>query len=264
MPRKSEIATIGTISIAAVIAFAGAHAQTGATNILVGDTKAEVVASYQGDALPKPDKIMICDFNVPADVVTMDQSAAGRLQRRRLQRHSADADSSPEALAIQVQSAFAKTLVSELQKLDMPAETAPADEVAILPHVLLVHGEFTTINQGNKTKRMMIGFGRGASDVKAHVTLSLTTDAQPVLLSEFNLKSQSGKKPGAAATMGVGSVAVGAAAGGVGDRKATVEADASRMAKAVTQQIKEVMTSQKWIAVRQPEAPSSPAPSQQP
>lgn len=151
----------------------------------------------------------------------MDQSAAARLQRRRLQRREPDADSSPESLAKQVQAAFAKTLLNELQKTAMPAETAPARDAAIPAHALMVRGEFTTINQGNKTKRMMIGFGRGASDVKAHVTVSLTTDAQSVVLSEFNLKSQSGKKPGAAATMGVGSVAVGAAAGDVGDRKAS-------------------------------------------
>jgi hypothetical protein len=255
MRWRSAATIIGIVGTAAVIAAEAAHAQDSATKLLAGDAKVEVVASYQGDALPKPDQIMICDFDVPADVVTMDQSATARLQRRRLQRRDADADSSPQALAMQVQSAFARTLTSELQKLDIPAETAPADDVAIPPRILIVHGEFTSINQGNKTKRMIIGFGRGASDVKAHVTVSLTTDAQPVLLSEFNLKSQSGKKPGAAATMGVGSVAVGAAAGGMGDRKASVEADTSRMAKAVAQQIKEAMISQKWIAAQQPEAP---------
>jgi len=78
----------------------------------------------------------------------------------------------------------------------------------------------------------------------------LTTDAEPVMLSEFKLKSKSGKKPGAAATMGLGSVAIGAAAGGVGDRKASVEADASLMAKAVAKQIEEEMVFQKWIAVQ--------------
>jgi hypothetical protein len=173
--------------MATVIAAAAAHAQNDATKLLTGDAKVEVVASYQGDPLPKPDKILICDFTVSPDVVTVDQSAAARLQRRRLQRREPDADSSPEALAGQVQNAFAKALVSELQKTAVPAETAPADNAAIPAHTLIVHGEFTTINQGNKTKRMMIGFGRGASDVQAHVTVSLTTDAQPVVLSEFNL-----------------------------------------------------------------------------
>jgi hypothetical protein len=254
MTWKSTAAIIGIVGMATVIAASAVHAQNAATQLLVGDTKVEVVVGYLGDPLPKPDKILISAFTVSPDVVAMDESAAGRLQRRRLQRREPDADSSTEALAKQVQAAFAKTLVSELQKTAMPAEVAPADHAATPAHTLTVHGEFTTINQGNKTKRMMIGFGRGASDVQAHVTVSLTTDAQPVVLSEFNLKSKSGKKPGAAATMGVGSLAVGAAAGGVSDKKASVEADASRLAKAVAKQITEVMISQKWIAAPPPVA----------
>lgn len=264
MTSRDAIAMVAIACVAALMAGGVTHAQSAPQKLLVGDTQVEIVASYKGpDALPKPDKILIYNFAVPAEVVTMDQSAAARLQRRRLQRRGADADSSPEALAEQVQIAFAKTLVGEFQKAALPAGTAPAEDAAIPPHTLLVHGEFTAINQGNKTKRMMIGFGRGASDVKAHVTVSLTNDAQPVVLSEFNLKSNSGKRPGAAATMGVGSVAVGAAAGGVGDRKASVEADTSRMAKAVAKQIKEVMISQKWIAAPPPDAPQVPASSQQ-
>jgi len=247
-----------------VIANEKTGAQSAPQKLLVGDTHVEIVASYRGaETLPKPDKTLIYNFTVDPEVVTLDQSVAGRLQRRRLPRRAADADSSPEALAKQVQAAFAKALVNELQKMAMPAETAP-ESAAISEHTLMIHGEFTTISQGNKTQRMMIGFGRGASDVKAHVTVSLSTDSQPVLLSEFNLTSKSGKKPGAAATMGIGSVAVGAAAGGVGDRKAGVEADTSRMAKAVAKQIKEEMISQKWIAAPQPDAPQAPDSSQQP
>jgi hypothetical protein len=48
--------------------------------------------------------------------------------------------------------------------------------------------------------------------------------------------------------MGVGSLAVGAAAGGVSDRKSTVEADASRMAKLVAKQLEIFMIDQKWIS----------------
>ena len=249
MAWKSTIAMIGIVGMAVPVVEA---AQDAAAKLLAGDTQVEVVASYQGDPLPKPYKILIVDFTVPPDVVSMDQSAAVRLQRRRLQRREPDADWSTEASAKQVQAAFAETMISELQKTAVPAETVPADDAAMPACTLMVHGEFTTINQGNKTKRMMVGFGRGASDVEAHVTVSLTTDAQPVVLSEFNLKSKSGKKPGAAAGMGVGSVAVGAAAGGVGDRKASVEADASRMARAVARQIGELMVSQKWISAPQP------------
>jgi hypothetical protein len=67
---------------------------------------------------------------------------------------------------------------------------------------------------------------------------------------KFNLSSASGKKPGAVATMEVGSLPVGPAAGGVSDRKSAVEADAYRMAKLVTKQLETFMGDQKWISNR--------------
>lgn len=69
-----------------------------------------------------------------------------------------------------------------------------------------------------------------------------------MVILELNLSSESGKKPGAVATMGVGSLVVGAAAGGVGDRKSKVETDASRMATLVAKQLEVLMTDQKWIS----------------
>ena len=114
--------------------------------------------------------------------------------------------------------------------------------------ILVVAGEFVAINEGDETKRIMIGFGRGASNITTHVTVSSVTQGHPTVVLEFNLSSESGKKPGAVATMGVGSLAVGAAAGGVSDRKSTVEADASRMAKLVAKQLEAFMADQKWIS----------------
>jgi hypothetical protein len=170
-------------------------------------------------------------------------------------RAAAEAASSPETVSRQVQAAFSKALVRELQQASVPtAAVAGADTPP--PRSLLVKGELTAINQGNKTKRVLIGFGKGASDVQAHVTVSLVTEQEPVVLLEFKVKSQSGKKPGAAATVGAGaatmgtvsapSAAAGVGAGGVFDKTATVEADASRMAKAVAKQIADLMTSQPW------------------
>ena len=114
--------------------------------------------------------------------------------------------------------------------------------------VLIVEGEFAGIDEGDKTKRVMIGFGRGASDIKTHVTVSSFVNGTRTVVLEFNLNSASDKKPGAVATMGTGAIAVGAAVGDVGDKKGTVQADASRMAKAVAKQIEAFMINQKWIS----------------
>jgi hypothetical protein len=232
-----------------------AIAQNSSGNIITGDVKADVLKRYSGtENLPKPEKIVIHDFAVPAGGIKTDESIAGRLHRDVTLRHGTDEDSSPEVLAQQVQSAFAKALASELKKANIPTVSVPVRTMSATagsPSAsdLVVDGKFVAINEGDETKRILIGFGRGASDLKAQVTVSWVTRGHPTTtVLELNLSSQSGKKPGAAATMGVGSLAVGAAAGGVSDRKSKVEADASRMAKLVAEQLEAFMADQKWIS----------------
>lgn len=250
---KSTIALL-VITGAIVVAARLANAQNPAKNLPVGDPKVETVSNYTGpDPLPKPVRILVYDFVVPSNVVSMDESMAARIHRRHTLLRGSDDEASPEDVAQHVQAAFSKALVSELQKVSVPVDLAQGSDTAIPGHILMVHGDFTAVNEGDRSKRVMIGFGRGASDVQAHVTVALTTEGQPILLSEFNLKSESGKKPGAAATMGVGSAAAGAATGSAGDKKATVEADASRMAKDVAKQIEQQMANQKWISFPQPQ-----------
>lgn len=127
---------------------------------------------------------------------------------------------------------------------------------------LIVRGNFTTIKQGNKTARMMVGLGRGASDVQAHVMISLLTESGPILLSEFKVDAASGKKPGAVETMGVGSVATSAAAGAATDGKSSVEGDTARIANAVAKEMNTIMTTQGWIP-SQTSGDKSQAPAQQ-
>jgi hypothetical protein len=57
--------------------------------------------------------------------------------------------------------------------------------------------------------------------------------------------------------MGVGSAGAGVAAGSVGDKKETVEGDASRIGNAVANQIENVMTAQQWIAAPRAQAQQS-------
>ena len=227
-------------------------------NLVIGDTKVETLSRYQGpEPLPNPKQALVYDFDVPPEVVTMDESAAARIHRRRFHLlQSSNDDSSPEKVAQQVQAHFSKTLVTELEKTKVPTHVAKPGSPAP-QHALVVQGYFTAVNEGNRSKRIMIGLGRGASDVCARVKVSLTTtNGQSVLLSEFNLTSESGKKPGAAEGMGASRAAAGAAAssaggvaaGNVGDAKASVEADSDRMAQAVARQIEQLMSSQKWIS----------------
>jgi hypothetical protein len=235
-----------------VIAAQTASAQNSSGNIVSGEAKSEILGTYTGSRpLPKPDQVWIKDFTVSGDVV-MDNSHAAHLL------HHSDDDANPQAVVEKVQASFAKTLISELQKLDVESERMPGTDVSLSGSTLVVEGEFFGIDEGDKAKRILIGFGRGASDIKTHVTISLVRGDERAVVLECNLNSASGKKPGAVATVGGGSLAVGAATGTLTDKKATVEADASRMAKAVAKQVKTVMIAQKWIP--DPTKPSTASP----
>jgi Domain of unknown function (DUF4410) len=242
--------TCGLLTMSAVFVVA-ANPQGTVQKVMVGNATVTVLQSYQGSTkLAKPTQTLVYDFSVPPDAVTIDDSAAGRLSDRGpLHRMRGDAgqNSDPTAVAARVQSTFSQQLVKALQKTAIPTTAATTATPDAQPQTLVVRGEFTSVDEGNKTKRIMIGFGRGASDVKAHTTVTLMTATGPVVLGEFNLNSASGKKPGAAATMGASSAGEATAAGDATDRKATVEGDAARMAKAVAKEIQNLMAGQQWI-----------------
>jgi uncharacterized protein DUF4410 len=239
----------------AVLAAASAllQAQNTVEKVLIGETKVTVLNSYNGPHdLPKPERVVVYEFDLPTDVVTLDRSAAERiLSHDPIAHMKGDVGRNDSALAVtaHVQVAFSNALVEELSKTSAPTETAPVTGGGDPPvNALTVHGDFTSVNLGNKTGRMLIGFGRGASDVKAHAVVSLITKDGPLVLSVFDLNSKSSKKPGAAATMGVGSAAASVGTSAAFDGKATVEADSARMAKAVAKQIQNIMIAQQWIA----------------
>jgi Domain of unknown function (DUF4410) len=227
-------------------------AQNTAEKILVGDAKVTMIHSYSGeDKLPKPARAVIYDFDVPSEVITIDNSAAAHILNHDPIAHmkgDAGGESDPVAVAAKVQAAFSKRLVRELKKTSIPTSSAalgagPDSTV----NALTVQGDFTAVEQADKSARMMIGFRRGASDVKADVVVSLITEGNPITLAEFDLDSESGKKPGAA-TVGVGSAATSVGASGTTDNKASVEGDTSRMAKAVATEIEVILVAQQWIA----------------
>ncbi len=238
----------------AVLASQLAVAQNNSGNMLTGDAKAEVISSYTGPApLPKPERVWVKDFTIVGDVV-VDDSIAARMHRRSLLGGGSD-DATPEGVVQQIETSFSKTLTGELKKQQMETERMPDGVGTIGGTYLIVEGEFIGVNEGDKTKRVMIGFGKGASDIKTHVVISLVADGRRTVVLECNLNSQSGKKPGAIIGLGGGSVAVGAVTGDVGDKKSTVQGDASRMAKVVAKQVEAVMVAQKWASPPPPPPP---------
>jgi Domain of unknown function (DUF4410) len=234
--------TIGTI---AALACRFALAQNNVGNFYTGEVKVEVVKSYaSAQALPTATSVLINDFTIDPAVIAMDESAAGRMHTRLFLRRDPDDASAPTALAQQVQASFSKALIGDLKKQNITAERAGDTQDGSKGALLVVSGEVTAIDEGNKVKRVMIGLGRGGSEVQTHVVISSVVDGHSTVVLELNLKSVSGKKLGAVESVGGGSIALNAAEGDVGDRHSTVQADATRMAKGVAKQIEQFVAAQ--------------------
>jgi hypothetical protein len=178
---KFQFTTFRNAAVAAFIigsSISYLNAQSATQKLLAGDTKVQMLSSYKGPELPKPDRILVYGFDVAPDAITMDNSAAARLLGRGIvgRLKSDTHDDTPEQAAEHLNDAFTKNLVRELNKSEVSADRAIAEDGSIPVNTLVVEGSFTTVNEGNKSKRVMIGFGRGASDVRAHVTVSMITE----------------------------------------------------------------------------------------
>lgn len=239
--------------VAASFATSAAQAQESANNtpatsgnFYTGDTKVDMINRYTGAAtLSQPEQVLIHDFTYSDDDVTMDNSHAARLHRRLMSQFGKDDDSTEAVLAKTVQTAFSDALTSELKKLNLPAQNAAGVAATGKGVNLVVEGEFVEINEGNEAKRVLIGLGRGRSDIKAHITISSVGEGGSTVVLDFNIDSESKKMPGAVITSG-GSLAVGSAENAFGDRKSKVGADATRMGTMVAKQIAGLMKDQKW------------------
>ncbi len=199
--------------------------------------------------LPKPERVVVHDFAVSLDDIKLNTGPAARL-RRTLGR-SPQSEAQAE-VGRQVAAKFADELVKAINELGLPAERAPRG-TSVPDRTLAVDGQFVSIDEGNRARRLVIGFGAGGTEVTAHVQVYMGRPAGPLLVQELEAKGESSKKPGAAVTMGAGAAigagaAVGGAAAGGLETQAGVEADARRTAKALGKQLGELFERQGWIA----------------
>ncbi|HEY1506696.1 MAG TPA: DUF4410 domain-containing protein [Stellaceae bacterium] len=203
----------------------------------------------------RPDRIVVEDFAAQPSVVTLDSGVSARIARA-VSSDTADADR--REAAAKVVRKVSETLIKELNTTGIA--TAPSSALpSLAPNYtsLVVSGRMLSIDEGNRTRRNVVGLGVGASKVTAQIGVYLQAPGEaPRLLQTYDAESESGKKPGLVVA-GVGAAAgraATAAAVGVGSDVAsetlgaTVEDDAARMAKEVAAALKALFVDQGWIA----------------
>jgi hypothetical protein len=216
-----------------------------------GPTKVKTTEEYTGK-LPRPDRILVYDFAVSPDEVKHDTGLSAEIVRAvEGKPRTADELKIGHAAA----GALAKELVKKIQGFGLPAERA-AGVPPTSGNILLVQGQLVSVDQGNRTERVVIGFGAGRTDVKANVQVYEITAEGKQKVEQLQADAKSGRKPGMALMMGAGALAghlltsavVSGTVSAAGEASwETVEADARRLAKDVAKELGQFFVAQEWI-----------------
>ena len=155
---------------------------------------------------PNPTNFLFTILRSPlAKSHSTTESAKMSLKRSRARKGTPKTQMELE-LGRKVAVALSENLVIELGKYGILAERASAPPSGQGP-VLIVKGQFLSIDEGNATQRMVIGFGLGRSVVRAHGQVYEVSPRGNKFLSDFFSEVKSSRKPGMGPMVGVGAVA---------------------------------------------------------
>src|SRR5262245_55349590 len=183
-------------------------------------TSVEQARMQAPPGLPRPSAVVVFDFTVSPSEVVLDSGVVDKL--------IADAG--------------------------MPVMRPPATPSS--GPFVTVEGQFVEIKEGNATRRLLIGLGVGASEVRTLVQGYQQTPDGRQLVDDFYATAKSSRKPGMAEAMGVGAVAgtlatataLSGAVGGATTRSQTAQADGEAAAKTISKQIPKLFADHGWIA----------------
>lgn len=219
----------------------------------LGCTTVKTVSSYDGAQLPRPDIILVNTFAYSPSQVKLMRGITPELEQaiKGTPRTAAELN-----VGGKVANVLAEHLVKEIRAMGLPADRA-LGEPQTLGNTYAVEGQFLSIDEGNRTERVVIGLGLGRTDVKTLVQFYRDSDGGQQLVEKLDVTAKSGRKPGMAEMMGVGGLAGNLAVSAVvsstlavGSEKfsATVEADAARTARNVAKKLKEFFVTQGWVS----------------
>jgi hypothetical protein len=210
----------------------------------------EQESKFGTEKLPYPDTIYVFPFAAtPADLPAW--SAAAKLLAPPAEPQS------PEHIEVvrKLGNAIAKELVTQIQEMGLVALEADQQTVPRLHDILLV-GYFVSVDEGSAVKRMALGFGSGAAEVKTAVEGYQMTNEGMRLLGSGKLQAGGAKMPGVAlpivvlaATANPIGLIVGGGAKVYGEMsgKDKIEGEGKRTAEAIAEHLRGKFKEQGWV-----------------
>lgn len=183
--------------------------------VLAACASASVAQQSQGIPLvsARPTNIVVYPFAIDTADVTLNQSIVQRAYRSVSNQDQA---AKQAQLARDTARDICDQVAADLTKKGYQALCQERGVSAVGSNVMVVDGAFTNINEGNRLRRLVIGFGAGASVLDTQVDVFQKTPDGTRQVINFTTHADSGKMPGAALTAGAGAAAGGSAAVVVG------------------------------------------------
>jgi hypothetical protein len=220
---------------------------TDCTTKVVDDPIAATADRPGGQVLDRPHRVFVADFLIEPQAVQQDQGIGPSALRAMGQGPAA------YGTAQQVQDAVASSLIENIRKMGLPV-TRGTPEPQLASGDLLIQGQIVAINEGNRTRRLILGFGAGQSRVDADVQVYYGQDeTPPEMIQSYDAEANSGHKPGlgvgAASAGETGSIGPGVVSGALGlhSEKQGVAGEGERLGNRVAYNLGEFFVRERWI-----------------
>jgi hypothetical protein len=192
----------------------------------------------------RPTQIVVYPFAADPSEVTLNQSIIQKAYR------GATGDNENAAqlqIAHDTAQAICQQVVTDLTANGYNAVCAQRGTFVAGGNILIVDGALTNISEGNRLRRLVIGFGTGSSTLDSNVSMYQRIGGNLNQVLAFSTHADSGKMPGAAVMAPVGVAAGGGAAAIVATNAAvggakTYSSSTSSLAKKTSDQIVKTVT----------------------
>lgn len=153
-----------------------------------------------GEATRSPLIIYITDFQLDGQNFQGNQGVLNRIPiaSKLLNRRQSD----PDTQVTTIVNTMSEALVNEFNKKNFPAQRLSSSDAGLPGNGWLIKGVFTEVDEGNRLKRAVIGFGQGSTQMTAQVGVSDLASSNPnAPFIVFGTIKDPGKIPGAVVTM---------------------------------------------------------------
>lgn len=220
--------------------------------LVVGCASVEIIGrdDYQGEKLPRPDRILVNDFAAAVEDLPEWSEAAKTMTEGSVVRNEQEI-----AAGRRLGSQMATDLVVRIRKMGLDADRL-TEEDGPAPGDLVIVGFLTSVDRGSSAKRVVIGFGSGAAEISTQVEGYLATDDGFVKLSSGRAQSVKPRGPGVAVPIAMTvvtanpiSLIIGLPVKVAGEAtgRSTVEGVSQRIVGKIATELEKKFESQGWI-----------------